>query len=212
MKPLLFSLAFTIVAAVATPMTATAQASTESPEQFVERTSNDVLAILRDDSMNHDAKITKLEVMLDQRSDFDTISKLVLAVHYKRFNDAQRKEFQDLLHRYLTTTYGHQIDNYANETVAVTGGRPEARGDYTVQTKIKRTTGADLQVEYRLRKVDDHWRVIDVIGEGISLVSNLRSQFGEILNAGGPDKLLKVLRDKNAAGQGGDLPLAGKKS
>jgi phospholipid transport system substrate-binding protein len=199
-------LAFALLAAVAAP----AAAATESPEQFVERTSNDVLGILRDQGMSHDAKIAKLEVMLDQRSDFETISKLVLAVHYRSFSDAQKKEFQTLLHRYLTTTYGHQIDNYANETVSVTGGRAEARGDYTVQTKIKRTTGADLLVEYRLRKVGEEWRVIDVIGEGISLVSNLRSQFGEILNAGGPDKLIKVLREKNASGIPAKLPLADK--
>jgi phospholipid transport system substrate-binding protein len=79
-----------------------------------------------------------------------------------------------------------------------------------VQTKIKRTTGQDLSVEYRLRKVGDRWRLIDVIGEGISLVSNLRSQFGEILNDGGPEKLLKVLRDKNASGTPAKLPLAEK--
>jgi phospholipid transport system substrate-binding protein len=131
-------------------------------------------------------------------------------VHYKKFSDPQKKDFETLLHRYLTTTYGHQIDNYANETVSVTGGREEARGDYTVQTKIKRTTGQDLSVEYRLRKVGDRWRLIDVIGEGISLVSNLRSQFGEILNDGGPEKLLKVLRDKNASGTPAKLPLAEK--
>ena len=207
MTRMLLALAtFALAATVAVPLPAIS--ATETPEQFVERTSNDVLGILRDGSLGHDAKISKLEIMLDERSDFDTISKLVLAVHYKKFNDAQKKDFVDLLHRYLTTTYGHQIDNYANETVSVTGGREEARGDYTVITKIKRTNGQDLAVEYRLRKVGENWRVIDVIGEGISLVSNLRSQFGEILNDGGPDKLLKVLREKNAAGTPANLPLA----
>ena len=62
-----------------------------------------------------------------------------------------------------------------------------------------------------LRKVGEDWRLIDVIGEGISLVSNLRSQFGEILNAGGPDRLLTVLREKNASGTPAKLPLAGEK-
>ena len=204
-----FALAFAVVAALGNPLVAEpALASTESPEQFVERTSNEVLAILRDSSLSHDAKIDKLEAMLDERSDFDSISKLVLAVHYRKFTDVQKKEFVTLLHRYLTTTYGHQIDNYANETVSVLGGRPEARGDYTVQTKIKRSTGSDLSVEYRLRKVGENWRLLDVIGEGISLVSNLRSQFGEILNAGGPERLLKVLREKNASGTPADLPKA----
>ena len=202
MRILAASLAFFAAVAVFGP----AAAATETPEQFVARTSDEVLAILRDGALSHDSKIAKLESMLDQRSDFETISKLVLAAHYKQFSEPQKKEFVVLLHRYLTTTYGKQIDNYANETVSVTGGRPEARGDYTVQTKIRRTTGADLSVEYRLRKVGEDWRLIDVIGEGISLVSNLRSQFGEILSSGGPDKLLKVLRDKNAAGTPAELP------
>lgn len=203
-------LAFMLAVASFSPAWAPAAAAAETPEKFVERTSTDVLGILRDKGLDHDAKISKLEVMLDERSDFDTISKLVLAVHYRTFNDAQKKDFVSLLHRYLTTTYGNQIDNYANETVTVSGGRPEARGDYTVQTKIHRSQGQDLSVEYRLRKVGDGWRLIDVIGEGVSLVSNLRSQFGEILNAGGPDRLLTVLREKNAAGKGGELPLAKK--
>ncbi|MFN2426390.1 MAG: phospholipid-binding protein MlaC [Candidatus Binatia bacterium] len=204
------ALAFTVAAAVALPASA-AIASTQTPEQFVEQTSNEVLSILRDPALNHDTKISKLEAMLDQRSDFDTISKLVLAVHYKKFTDAQKKDFVALLHRYLTTTYGNQIDNYANETVSVVGGRPEARGDYTVQTKINRSSGAPLSVEYRLRRVGEQWRLIDVIGEGISLVSNLRSQFGEILNAGGAERLLEVLREKNASGTPAKLPLSGAK-
>ena len=212
MKPFLLAFALAVVAAFGGPSAVPPSlAATETPEQFVDRTSTDVLAILRDGALSHDAKIDKLQIMLDERSDFDTISKLVLAVHYRQFNDVQKKEFVALLHRYLTTTYGHQIDNYANETVAVLGGRPEARGDYTVQTKIKRTTGSDLLVEYRLRKVGENWRLIDVIGEGISLVSNLRSQFGEILNTGGPDRLLKVLREKNASGTPATLPLADQK-
>jgi phospholipid transport system substrate-binding protein len=212
MKSLALAFALVVVTAVAGPLAPLpSSAATETPEKFVERTSNEVLSILRDSALNHDAKINKLEAMLDERSDFDTISKLVLAVHYRQFSDEQRKEFVTLLHRYLTTTYGQQIDNYANETVIVLGGREEARGDYTVQTKIKRTAGADLSVEYRMRKVGDDWRLIDVIGEGISLVSNLRSQFGEILNAGGPDRLLKVLREKNASGTPATLPAAQKK-
>ena len=207
MKAFVLSLAFALVCGVAA---SAAMAATETPEQFVARTSDEVLTILRDKALNHDSKIAKLEAMLDERSDFDTISKLVLAVHYRQFNDEQKKEFVVLLHRYLTTTYGRQIDNYANETVSVTSGRAEAHGDYTVQTRIKRTTGSDLSVEYRLRKVGENWRLIDVIGEGISLVSNLRSQFGEILGEGGPEKLLQVLREKNASGTPAELPLAKK--
>ena len=43
--------------------------------------------------------------------------------------------------------------------------------------------------------------IIDVIVEGVSLVSNFRSQFQDIVAQGGPDRLLTLLREKNASGE-----------
>lgn len=199
MTILALALSLALLSPLASPLVSPASAQ-ETPEQFVERTSNDALVILRDKAMERKVRIDRLETLLQERSDFTTIGKLVLAANYRQFSDPQKKEFEFLLRRYLTNTYGNQIDNYANETVEVTGGRAEARGDYTVLTKLKRPSGEDILVDYRLRAVEGGWRLIDVIGEGISLVSNLRSQFGEILTQGGPEKLLKTLREKNAKG------------
>ena len=44
------------------------------------------------------------------------------------------------------------------------------------------------------------WLVIDVVIEGISMVSNYRDQFKSIVSSGGPELLLEKLREKNAAG------------
>ena len=53
---------------------------------------------------------------------------------------------------------------------------------------------ARLSIAYR-------GKVEDVIVEGVSMVANFRSQFQSILSSGGPDRLLKLLREKNASGQ-----------
>ena len=42
--------------------------------------------------------------------------------------------------------------------------------------------------------------MIDVTIEGISMVSNFRDQFKEVLSRGGPDHLIEKLREKNAPG------------
>ncbi len=55
-------------------------------------------------------------------------------------------------------------------------------------------------VDYRLRNRAGGWRVIDVVIEGISMVSNYRDQFKSIVSSGGPELLLEKLRQKNAAG------------
>ncbi len=45
---------------------------------------------------------------------------------------------------------------------------------------------------------DGTWKIIDVTIEGLSLASNYRSQFQEIMANGGIDHLLTILREKNA--------------
>jgi phospholipid transport system substrate-binding protein len=55
-----------------------------------------------------------------------------------------------------------------------------------------------VALDYRLRERDADWKVIDVIIEGVSLVSNFRSQVQEIVTEKGADQLIEMLREKNS--------------
>jgi len=107
------------------------------------------------------------------------------------------KQFKE----HLAMTYGRNVENYKNEKVTITGSREEAKGDWTVKTKILRGGPGDILVDYRLRQRDGSWRIIDVIIEGVSLVSNFRSQFQDVVSGGGPERLIALLREKNAKGE-----------
>jgi phospholipid transport system substrate-binding protein len=137
-----------------------------------------------------------------QSTDFDTLSRLVLARNWSRFTPAQQAEFQREFESHLSATYGRRLDTYRNEKVSIVGDRKEANGDWTVQTRILRGGGSnDVVVDYRLRQTAGAWKVIDMIIEQVSLVANFRSQFQEIVGSGGPEKLLQVMRDKTAKGE-----------
>jgi phospholipid transport system substrate-binding protein len=160
-----------------------------------------VLAVLGDPKLSHDAQRDRITEIAYERFDFPTMSKLVLARYWKRFDAAQREEFQKEFKSFLARRYGDRIDRYEQESVEITGERAEKRGDVTVATLIKSPkASAPIVVDYRMRKREGTWRVIDVKIEGISLVSNYRDQFHEVLSRGGPEKLLAQLRERNAAG------------
>jgi len=134
--------------------------------------------------------------------DFETLSRLVLARNWSRFSPAQQQEFMQEFQDHLATIYGRRLDDYRNEKVEIVGDRREPNGDSTVQTKILRGGGSnDIEVDYRLRESNGQWKVIDFIVEEISMVANFRSQFQDIVASGGPEKLLKLLKEKTAAGQ-----------
>jgi len=156
-----------------------------------------VFVILRDKSVPEEERLKKIEDIAFSQFDFDTMSRLVLARNWKRFTPEQRTEFISEYQKLLSRSYGTRLDRFGKEKVEVTGEQAEQRGDVTVFTKI---TGGDFdgaQINYRMRKRDDSWRAIDVVIEGISLVSSYRAQFKDIVSKKGPDGLLDAMRRKN---------------
>jgi phospholipid transport system substrate-binding protein len=177
-------------------------AAAAGPRDVVRALADEVLAVLKDQSLSSAAKRERIEAIADRGVDFTTLSKLVLARNLGRFSEAERAAFQQEFRRHLSVTYGDSVDSYKNEEVAITGDREEARGDVTVKTKIVRGGGADdILVDYRLRQVNGEWRIIDFIVEGVSLVSNFRSQFQDLLASQTPAQLIALIREKNARGE-----------
>jgi phospholipid transport system substrate-binding protein len=171
------------------------------PTAAVEQTTSGVIAILTDQKLSTEEKRKRVEDVVLQRVDFETLSKLVLARNWSKFTEPQRAEFMTLFKNHLSMTYGRNVESYKNEKVTITGSRNETGGDATVKTKILRGGSNDILVDYRLRQRDGEWKIIDVIIEGVSLVSNFRSQFQDVVASGGPEQLLSLLREKNAKGE-----------
>lgn len=190
--------ALTIALAIGALATLVAGATT-GPRDVVETMANQVLDILRSDGSNTTERRAKVEETIYRYVDFDTLSRLVMARNWRKLNDEQKAEFKTHFKKHLSDTYGENIDNYKNESVEVLSERQEKRGDVTVKSKIVRGGSEDILVDYRLRKKknSEDWRIIDVVIEGVSLVANFRSQFQDIMSNGGPDRLLKLLREKN---------------
>lgn len=177
-------------------------ATDDAAAAVVEKTTSGVIAVLTDQSLSTEQKRKRVEDIAIGSMDFETLSKLVLARNWSRFDDTQRSEFIALFKNHLSMTYGRNVESYKNEKVQITGSRQETGGDVTVKTKIVRGGGnADILVDYRLRQRDGTWKIIDVVIEGVSLVSNFRSQFQDVVASGGPERLLALLREKNAKGE-----------
>jgi phospholipid transport system substrate-binding protein len=180
-----------------------ARAMTESEagaRAVISETVDEVLAVLRDKSAPTEDRIRSLEQIVYGRFDLYVMSRLVLARNWKRFSEEQKEEYVKEFKQYLTNSYGNRIERYDQQEVEIIGEREEPRGDVVIQTKI---LGGDFEgalVDYRLRKQDADWRVIDVVIEGISMVSNYRDQFKSIVSSGGPELLLEKLKAKNAEG------------
>jgi phospholipid transport system substrate-binding protein len=196
-------LAFCLSVAVSSPAAENAAAS---PRAVIESVVRDALAVLRDSKLPLDVKRRKVNQIAIDHVNFDVMSRLSLGRYYRPLTEAQRAQYTDAFKTHVINTYRHTTDNYTDEDVQITGDRKEQDGDWTVQTRIVGTKdnkpGQEVaKVDYRLRAADNQWKIIDMTIDGVSLIGNFRSQFQDIMTNGGIDKLLQLLRDKNAANE-----------
>ena len=100
----------------------------------------------------------------------------------------------------MVATYARRLGNYAGEQLVIEGGRALGDRGALVRSRIIRPQGEPLQVEWRVRRTAEGWKIIDVVLQGISMAVTHRSEFTAVIGGHGGriDGLLKVLRDKTA--------------
>jgi phospholipid transport system substrate-binding protein len=190
----------------APPATAPSPAGANAnPPAVIASLTKNILEVLRDKSIDKVERRKKVREIAYQYIDMDTLARLAMGQHWRTLNADQQKEFVAEFRQHLANTYGHTTDEYTDEDIKPAGDQQESNGDWTVRTKILGTeNGARKEVakvDYRLRKRNDVWKIIDVTIDNVSLMGNFRSQFQDIMTSGGGfNQLIKALKDKNASG------------
>ncbi len=131
--------------------------------------------------------------MAEEMFDFEEMSRRVLGQHWNGRSAQEQAEFVRLFIDVLERAYLANIGTYRLETITFQG--ETIKGSYAqVRSRMIDEKGAAIPVEYRLVKSADRWAVYDVEVNGISLISNYRSQLNSILRTSTFEELLGRLR------------------
>jgi len=165
---------------------------------FVRDFSNRAIVMLSDESLDQEARIEKFRQLLTAGFHLELIGKFVLGRHWRRASEAERAEFAQLFEDYLVASYAQKLSEYGGEKLVVQGGRPKGKSGAVVASRVVPPEGAPFQVEWRLRRAGDGWRIIDVVVEGVSMAVTQRSEFSSVISGRGGkiDGLLDALRSQ----------------
>jgi len=170
------------------------QAQAGTPTDQMKSTVDEMMSVLRNDS-TWEQKEPVLSDLISKRFYYRAMAQRTLATNWKKASDAQKKEFIDLFSELLLFTYLDRIKAYTNEKVEFKREKVKKK-TAVVYTEII-TGSANIPINYKLLHSGDQWLVYDVIIEEVSLVSNYRSTYKEIVKKNGIDGLLKKMSDKN---------------
>ena len=165
-----------------------------TPTDEVRSSVEAVIALLKDDQLDREARRDRMREVIDKRFDFRAMSQRTLATNWKKASDAEKQKFTELFAELIQNSYVSKIESYTNETVEYPNEKKKGR-KAVVDTLII-TSSAEIPVNYRVYLKDGTWLVYDVIIEGVSLISNYRSSYQEIVKKDGFDGLLAKMEEK----------------
>ncbi len=179
----------------ATPVLALA-----NPTDNIRTATDKILSVLNDKSLNKEQRRSALRKeirnIVDQRFDFQTMSKSVMANNWKKATGYERSRFIDFFSQNLEITYFGALESYSGEEIKYVGEK--IKGDRAVVDTVIVSKTKEIPVSYKMKLDIDIWYVYDVVIENVSLVSNYRNLYTAIIKNDGISGLLQNLEGRLA--------------
>ncbi|MFO7578031.1 MAG: ABC transporter substrate-binding protein [Pelovirga sp.] len=168
-----------------------------APLASVERMVNSVIEILDHPDLSLQEKKRQVRGRVEGFLNIDSMSQRTLGNHWQSATVEQRERFVELFSRILEGTYLNRIDDYSGGSVKYLQQR--VKDDRAIVDTVIIADELELPVQYKMVYQQGSWQVFDLVIEGVSLVMNYRSSYGEIIRREGLDGLFRRMEERITA-------------
>lgn len=192
------------VMAVSTISTMSVQAAQEAPDELVKRISNEVLAAIKADPAIQAGDTNRVVALVDSKImpnvNFTRMTSSAVGRYWRQATPEQQKALQDEFKTLLVRTYSGALGEVKDQTLSFRPMRARPEDKEVVVRSEVRGKGEPIQLDYRLEKTEQGWKIYDLNVLGVWLVETYRSQFAQEISAKGIDGLIQSLAQRNKAG------------
>lgn len=197
-KRLLLRLALSMAAL--SPL-ATLAADASAPDQLIRQLSVETLEAVKNDKAIQAGDVQKVVALVDAKVmphvNFQRMTSSAVGRFWRQASPEQRQRLQEEFKALLVRTYAGALTQVKDQTIALKPLRAQPEDTEVVVRTEVRGKGEPIQLDYRLEKTEQGWRIYDVNVLGIWLADQYRNSFAQEINAKGIDGLINTLVARN---------------
>jgi phospholipid transport system substrate-binding protein len=208
MKPSTFFriclLLVTIIAPLSSQKTADASDPADKAIDVVQRLAIDIWSVPTAAAASERQRF--LASAIEARTNVNLLGRLALGRYWREFDDVMRQDYEDLFSRVIIADLAGRLDTLIggldgslDEHFRITSGVNSGKRDVVVRSKVLVDDGRSLSVDWRLRAIDEHPVIIDLVVEGVSLLVTQRAEFSSVIERHQPEGLIAALRSRARA-------------
>lgn len=170
--------------------------ATAAEAKFVQGLANEAIRVLRDDTKDLAQRETIFRRLLLDGFAMEKIGRFVVGRYWRQMSPDQRSDYQRLFSEWILRSYAARLGGYAGQKFVVDRTNRTKQKDVFVRTRIVQAESPEIRCDWRVRKLGDSLKVIDIVVEGVSMLSTQRSEFTAVINKHGPDGLIEALNTR----------------
>ena len=190
-------------AALLAPARVAAQ-TLEAPDALIMRVGLEVLRQIQADPVLRGGDIDRIMALVDGQLmphvNFRRMTASAVGRFWRQATPEQRTRLQDEFKLLLVRTYSGALSHVTDQTLVLRPSRFTPQDTEVVVRTELRGRSEPIQIDYRLERTPQGWKVFDFNVMGIWLVDTYRNQFTTEINARGIDGLIAALTERNRAG------------
>ncbi len=202
MRTLLFKTLLVVVASLIGMSGVQAQ-NPDTPDGLVKLVVEDVMNTIKNDKAIQSGDLRKINALVDQKilphSNFQKTTQLSMGRNWAKASPQQQAQITQEFKTLLIRIYGGALAQVKDQKIQYKPFRAAADDtDVIVKTAVI-GKGEPIQLDYRLEKTANGWKVYDINILGAWLVESYRNQFNDQISKGGIDGLIQFLQQRNNA-------------
>jgi phospholipid transport system substrate-binding protein len=178
-------------------------AADEAPDVLVKRISGEVMDAVKADAAIQKGDVGRIVTLVDTKImpnvNFSRMTSSAVGRYWRQATPEQQKQLQDEFKILLVRTYAGALGEVKDQTLSFRPLRSRPEDTEVVVRSEVRGRGEPIQLDYRLEKTPQGWKIYDLNVLGVWLVETYRSQFAQEIGSKGIDGLIATLSQRNKA-------------
>lgn len=176
-------------------------ASDEAPDVLIKRISNEVMTTVSNDVAIQQGNVQRVMDLVNTRVmphvNFQRMTASAVGRHWRSATPEQQQRLQAEFKTLLVRTYAGALGELKGKTFHFRPLRAQATDTEVVVRSEVRGRGEPIQLDYRLEKTPQGWKVYDLNVLGVWLGETYRTQFAQEITKSGVDGLIAFLAQRN---------------
>ena len=178
-----------------------AAAEPGSAPAVIERFYEQLLAVMKEAKrLGFDGRYTRLAPAISQTFDLALMTRIAIGPGWAQILPEQQQRLNAAFSRYTISMYASRFDDWGGERFEVVPSAAPNPNGVLVNSRLIKTNGEAVALNYLLKQEAGAWKVIDVYLSGtVSELAARRSEFGSVLQRNGAEGLVQLIEQRTAA-------------